>query len=273
MRRACPISILSCVILAAAASCQQRGAAAAGAAAAEAAARSPVPAGALDALASALSADAAREIRARIEAAPARFAELLAAAAADRAADPMLLYRVDKERALPGLYAPADLVGLDGAGLSVNKEGHRLRRPAFEAMKAMDAAARAAGVTLLVSSAYRSYDYQVEVFGRNVRESGREAALMVSAEPGHSQHQLGTAVDFGSITDAFADTASSRWLVANAARFGFSLSFPKGMTAITGYSWESWHYRYLGKAAAALAEEYFGGIQRYALMFLEKYRG
>jgi zinc D-Ala-D-Ala carboxypeptidase len=228
---------------------------------------------ALDALAAALPAEAARAARARIEAAPARFRELLAAAAADRAADPMLLYRVDKERALPEGYEPADLVGLDGTGLSVNKAGHRLRRAAFEAMRSMDAAARAAGATLLVSSSYRSYAYQVEVFARNVKESGRAAALMVSAEPGHSQHQLGTAIDFGSITDAFAETAASKWLSANAARFGFSLSFPKGATEATGYAWESWHYRYVGRAAAALTEEFFGGIQRYAQMFLEEYRG
>jgi zinc D-Ala-D-Ala carboxypeptidase len=228
---------------------------------------------AVEALNAALPAEAARAARARIEAASARFDELLAAAAADSAADPMLLYLVDKERALSEGYEPSDLVGLDGTGLSVGKAGQRLRRPAFEAMKAMDAAARAEGVTLLVSSAYRSYAYQVEVFARNVKESGREAALMVSAEPGHSQHQLGTAIDFGSITDAFARTAASKWLERNAVRFGFSLSFPKGMTSITGYSWESWHYRYAGKAAAAMAEEYFGGLQRYTLMFLEKYRG
>jgi zinc D-Ala-D-Ala carboxypeptidase len=232
-----------------------------------------LPSGARAALDAALPAEAAREARAKIEASPARFSELLAAALADRAADPMLLYRADKAKALPEGYEPADLVALDGTGLSVGRQGQRLRRPAFEAMRAMDAAARAGGVTLLVSSTYRSYAYQAEVFARNVKESGREAALMVSAEPGHSQHQLGTAIDFGSITDAFAGTKAGRWLLANAPRFGFSLSFPKGMEAVTGYSWESWHYRYIGKAAAAMAEEFFGGAQRHALMFLEAYRG
>ncbi len=224
----------------------------------------------LEALGAALPAAAALEARSRIEAAPERFGELLAAALADRAADLDMLAPLDKARALPEGYAPRDLVALDGTGLSLSRAGHRLARPAFEAMKAMDEAARAEGVTLLVSSAYRSYEYQVEVFSRHVREMGREAALMVSAEPGHSQHQLGTAIDFGSISDAFAETAASRWLEANAARFGFSLSFPKGMTAVTGYDWESWHYRYVGKAAAALQAEYFGGIQLYTLKFLER---
>jgi len=240
---------------------------------ARAAAATAVRAHTLDALAAALPAEAANAARSRIDAAPARFEELLRAALAEGAADEMLLFPVDKARALPEGYAPADLVALDGSGLSVNKEGHRLRRAALDAMKAMDAVARAEGVTLLVSSSYRSYAYQVEVFGRNVKESGREAALLVSAEPGHSQHQLGTAIDFGSITDAYAETRAGRWLAANARAFGFSLSFPKGMTAVTGYAWECWHYRYVGKAAAALEAEYFGGVQLYALRFLEKYEG
>ena len=118
-----------------------------------------------------------------------------------------------------------------------------LRNATLRALEEMSAAARAEGVTLLVSSTYRSYEYQTEVFGRNVREMGRAEAEMVSAMPGHSQHQLGTAIDFGSITDAFAETKASRWLANNARRFGFSLSFPKGLTEVTGYKWESWHYR------------------------------
>jgi zinc D-Ala-D-Ala carboxypeptidase len=209
-------------------------------------------------------------IRAKIDAGSEPFMRCLAEALADRKADPMLLYNVDKAKALPKGYAPTDLVGLDGTGLSVSRPGHRLRASAFRALKAMSAAAAAEGVALLVSSSYRSYEYQVEVFGRNVKELGRAKAEMVSAMPGHSQHQLGEAVDFGSITDAFAQTKASRWLAANARRFGFSLSFPEGMTDVTGYAWESWHYRYIGKAAAALEGEYFEGVQRYLLLFLDE---
>jgi D-alanyl-D-alanine carboxypeptidase len=105
-----------------------------------------------------------------------------------------------------------------------------------------------------------------------VKELGRPQAEMLSAMPGHSQHQLGEAIDFGSITDAFAQTKASRWLSANARRFGFSLSFPKGMTDVTGYGWESWHYRYIGKAAAALEGQYFGGVQQYLMLFLDELR-
>jgi D-alanyl-D-alanine carboxypeptidase len=212
-------------------------------------------------------------IRGRIEANGGRFLELLAAVEAARAADPLLLKRVDKGPggALGETFIPPDLVALDGTGLSVSRPGHRVRRPAFEALDAMDAAARAEGVVLLVSSSYRSYAYQKEVFARNVAQDGLELAKVRSAEPGRSQHQLGTAIDFGSIDDSFADTKAGRWLSANARRFGFSLSYPKGMEAVTGYVWESWHYRYVGKDAAWLEAEFFGGVQARVLAFLGYY--
>jgi len=229
-------------------------------------------AGAGPAASSQFPAEEVASIRGRIEANSGRFLALLAAVEAARAADPLLLKRVDKGPggALGETFVPPDLVALDGTGLSTSRPGHQLRRPAFEALREMDAAARADGVTLLVSSSYRSYAYQKEVFARNVAEDGLERARLLSAEPGRSQHQLGTAVDFGSIDESFADTAAGRWLAANARRFGFSLSYPKGMESLTGYLWESWHYRYIGKEAADLEAEYFGGLQARMLAFLEK---
>jgi zinc D-Ala-D-Ala carboxypeptidase len=209
-------------------------------------------------------------IQARIDAAPQPFLLILSAALEDYRADPMLFFRVDKEKALPPGFSPSDLVTLEGTDLSVNRAGHRLRRAALAALQAMDAAARADGVTLLVSSSYRSFAYQVEVWDRSVKAEGEAETAASVARPGHSQHQLGTAVDFGSITDAFAETKASRWLAANAHRFGYSLSFPRGLSAVTGYKWESWHYRYIGVAAAKLETEYFGGVQHYLLRFLEE---
>src|SRR5512142_561009 len=142
----------------------------------------------------------------RIEAEPKPFLADLEAALRDRAADPDLLRLVDRGRALPGGYEPRDLVALDGTGLSVSRPGHRLRKPAFAALASMDRAARGAGATLLVSSAYRSYEYQKVVWDRGVAAEGEAETDRSVARPGHSQHQLGTAVDFGSITDAFAKT-------------------------------------------------------------------
>jgi zinc D-Ala-D-Ala carboxypeptidase len=208
-------------------------------------------------------------ILASIEASPEAFSKGLAAVQADRKRDPMLLYKVDKAKALPDSYVPPDLLLLDARPLSLSRQGHKLRREAESALEAMDRAARKEGVTLLVSSAYRSYSYQAGLFERNVKELGQAKAELESARPGHSQHQLGTAIDFGSITDDFAETRASRWLTANARSFGFSLSFPKGMTEVTGYRWESWHYRYIGKAAAKMEAEYFDGVQEYLLLFLD----
>jgi D-alanyl-D-alanine carboxypeptidase len=97
---------------------------------------------------------------------------------------------------------------------------------------------------------------------------GQEEADRESARPGHSQHQTGLVVDFGSIDDSFAETRAGRWIAANASRFGWSVSFPQGYEAVTGYRWESWHYRYVGRDLTAFIDAYFGGIQQYALQFI-----
>ncbi|MDR0663261.1 MAG: M15 family metallopeptidase [Spirochaetaceae bacterium] len=183
--------------------------------------------------------------------------------------DPFLWRLVDKKHPLPDGYEPDDLVTLDdGASYRVGRADLRLRRPAAEALERMASAARAEGITLVASSAYRSFDYQTQVYARNVRESGQETADRESSRQGHSQHQLGLAVDFGSITDAFAGTAAGRWILVNGPKYGWSLSFPDGYEHLTGYRWESWHYRYTGTVLAAFIDKWFGGIQQYALQFI-----
>jgi D-alanyl-D-alanine carboxypeptidase len=183
--------------------------------------------------------------------------------------DPLLRRLVDKGHPLPPSYEPAGLVELESAGhYQTSRRGLLLRQDAEEALEEMAAAALAEGIVLTVSSAYRSSAYQEEVYARNVREMGRETADRESARPGYSQHQTGLAVDFGSIDDRFAQTRAGRWLLSNGNRFGWSLSFPEGYEAVTGYRWESWHYRYLGRDLAAFTAAYFGGIQQYALQFI-----
>ena len=212
------------------------------------------------------------EIPARVQAAPERFDALVRAVRAAASADSLLLSRVDKAKALPPDYEPGDLVSLTEYPFALSRRDLRLRRPAAEAARELDAAAKAAGLTLVFSSAYRSYSYQSEVYARQVRELGQAGADRVSARPGHSQHQLGTVVDFGSIDNSFAETKAGLWMAANAGRFGFSLSYPRGAEAVTGYDWESWHFRYIGKEAAALEAEFFG-LQHWMLMFLERFFG
>jgi D-alanyl-D-alanine carboxypeptidase len=177
-----------------------------------------------------------------------------------------LLILVDKKHSLPDGFAPADLVPLkQGRSYIAGRKGLELRAPAESALARLAAAARADGITLIASSAYRSYAYQKTVYSRIVGELGQAAADRESARPGMSQHQTGTAVDFGSITDEFADTKAGKWLAANAWKYGWSLSFPKGYEGVTGYRWECWHYRYVGVEAAAFQRKWFGDVQQYMI--------
>ena|GEM_PF-1896931 len=178
---------------------------------------------------------------------------------------------VDKTHPLSRDYVPQDLVTLKAGPYRLNVQGIKLRKAAADSLVEMAAAARVDGVTLTVTSAYRSYSYQQQVYSRIVRERGQRAADRVSARPGHSQHQTGLAVDFAPLDNSFAKSAAGRWMATNAYRFGWSLSYPEGHEALTGYQWESWHYRYVGKELASFIEKHFGGLQQKALVFIGDY--
>jgi D-alanyl-D-alanine carboxypeptidase len=75
-------------------------------------------------------------------------------------------------------------------------------------------------------------------------------------------------VDFWPIDDSFAQTVAGQWVLKNAGRFGWSISFPEGYEEATGYRWESWHYRYVDRELAWFINTYFNGIQQYALQFI-----
>jgi zinc D-Ala-D-Ala carboxypeptidase len=161
---------------------------------------------------------------------------------------------VDTAYRLPRGYAPRDLVpvsrsGLAGSGL--------VRRFVVSDLSALVRAARAARVPLVALSGYRSFDSQAWSFADWVRKKGYEAALGGSARAGHSEHQLGTALDFTSWPGVepwyfvwFA-SPTARWLAANAWRYGFVMSYPRGEDARSCYHHEPWHYRYVGRAVAA----------------------
>jgi D-alanyl-D-alanine carboxypeptidase len=211
-----------------------------------------------------LPGETARKVAAAAAEGPAFIMDMLAAVQGD----PFLRLLVDKSHALSKDYAPEDLVELESGAYGISRRGLMLRKEAAGALEAMAAAAKAEGITLTAASAYRSYEYQAEVYARNVREMGRDAADRESAPPGCSQHQLGLVVDFSPIDDSFAGTAAGQWALRNAGRFGWSLSFPDGYEEATGYRWESWHYRYVGRELAYFIDTYFDGIQQYALQFI-----
>ena len=136
----------------------------------------------------------------------------------------------------------------------------------------MGQAANKASVTLVVASAYRSYRYQKSLFARYASQYGESEAERFSARAGTSQHQLGTVFDFGSVSDAYAQTKAGKWLAENAAKFGFSLSFPQGYEKVTGYKWECWHFRYIGVQACEMQSKWFSDIQQYMLEVLQWYQ-
>ncbi|HBG35466.1 MAG TPA: peptidase M15 [Treponema sp.] len=184
-----------------------------------------------------------------------------------------LLRLVDKKHFLEKEDNPKDIIPLKpNNAYLLNRNDLSLRDFVEDALRKMSFAAKEEGVTIVASSTYRSYEYQDGLYERNVKELGQEAADRESARPGTSQHQLGTVVDFGSITDEFALTKAGIWLDNNASRFGFSLSFPQGYEEVTGYRWESWHYRYIGLEACLFQEAYFNNIQQYMLEFIHLWK-
>ena len=184
-----------------------------------------------------------------------------------------LLTLVDKQHYLAADFVPADIVALKANDFYLlNRNDLSLRVPVEKSLREMGSAAKTDGINLVVSSTYRSYDYQKNLYERNVRQLGKEVADRESAPPGASQHQLGVAVDFGSITDDFAQTKQGRWLASNAGKYGWSLSFPDGYEDVTGYRWECWHYRYIGVTAVEFQKKWFSDVQQFMLEFIHAWK-
>jgi D-alanyl-D-alanine carboxypeptidase len=193
----------------------------------------------------------------------------------DRAAhsidDPASIWVVvNKRRPLNPLnYVPADLVDVPVP----HTYSPQLRKEASDGVVALfNAASTEAGLALASNSAYRSYDIQVDLYNRDVAEHGQAAADLSTARPGTSEHQTGLTIDIGavsrncSLNACFGETPEGQWLAANAWRFGFLLRYPADKTAVTGYEFEPWHYRYIGvdlatemhNTGVTTLEEFFG---------------
>lgn len=161
---------------------------------------------------------------------------------------------LDTRFRLPASYAPSDLVPVTDAGFASAED--RVRSFVVPDLAELRAAAADAGVPIDVIVAYRSYEQQEEIFQLRVEEFGYAVALTKAARPGHSEHQLGTTVDLTSrgdadVTAAWGDTATGRWVAENAHRFGFVESYPRGRSDVTCYTYEPWHFRYVGRDLAA----------------------
>lgn len=153
---------------------------------------------------------------------------------------------INKKRCFnPIDFAPSDLTSFNGFVISAK---------ILPNLSAMFNASSAAGVPLSMTSSYRSYSNQVATYNNWVRVNGSTAAAdTVSARPGYSEHQTGLAIDLsagGCSLECFGGSAQYKWLQENAATYGFIERYPVGLESITGYSPESWHWRYVGPTTA-----------------------
>ena len=181
---------------------------------------------------------------------------------------------VNKLRPLePSSYKPSDLRTPD-VPLRTGKlaEDMKLRDAAAVALEKLFAAASGSGLKLMLASGYRSYSYQSGLYDTYVRTQGQAVADTQSARAGYSEHQTGWAADIGAVSRAceiegcFADTPEGTWVAANAYKYGFVIRYPESKQDITGYIYEPWHLRYVGKTLAAelhkqgnpALEEFFG---------------
>ena len=182
-------------------------------------------------------------------------------------------YLIDKKHTVSSDYVPKNLIPLKKNELfDIDKNNLSLRPEAYEALKKLAEAALKDGVKLTVSSTYRSYEYQKNLFDYWVSVDGLEEAERESARPGTSQHQLGLALDFAPVDDAFDKTPAGKWVYENASKYGWSLSFPQGYEHVTGYRWECWHFRYIGKTAVEFQKKWFSNIQQFMIEFLDLWK-
>lgn len=164
---------------------------------------------------------------------------------------------VNKQNKLPDNYNPTDLVYTDIPFVSgASNEKRKMRRVAAAAVNQLFAGAKAEGISLLGVSAYRSHATQTTLFNYYVNRDGYEKARTYSALPGTSEHETGLSIDVTggngkcAAENCFGGTKEAIWLEQHAAEYGFIIRYPKGKESITGYQYEPWHLRYVGKELA-----------------------
>lgn len=181
--------------------------------------------------------------------------------------DAPYLILVNKTHPLDKDYVPSDMIDV----VNTRKDGRATQKMVRAAEKALEAfllEAKEYGITnVSVTSAYRSYDYQEQLFNSYVnqhlskfssREECEKYVETFSARPGTSEHQTGLTCDMHNLPSAevtFANTPEAKWLAENAHRFGFILRYPADKTEITGYSYEPWHFRFVGRKVATIIYE------------------
>ena len=170
-----------------------------------------------------------------------------------------ILMIVNKEYGLSEEYKPNDLTKVEHCDFSVGSdECHQLKKEPAEAIEEMFAAAREDGYEIIMRTGYRSYGYQAALYESYKEKDGEEAADKYSARPGSSEHQSGLCCDVGiegKDLNAFEGTGEAKWIADNSWKYGFVVRYPQDKEDITGYMYEAWHIRYVGKEAAKYMHE------------------
>lgn len=150
--------------------------------------------------------------------------------------------------------------------------GNGLEKEVLDAFNLMKADAAALNLNIYISSGFRAFKAQENVYNKYVARDGKEAADTYSARPGFSEHQSGLSFDLNTINSSFTDTAEGKWVDSHCYLYGFIIRFPEGKEKETGYKYESWHLRYVGKDLAKKLynkgdwqslENYFGIESKY----------
>ena len=169
-----------------------------------------------------------------------------------------------------GNYEPSDLVTIKN--WYAYGDGQLLRQKAYDNFISMYNEAKKSDITLIINSAYRSYADQEEVYNDYVTWYGETDANKIAAKPGHSEHQTGLAIDIvtpGYNSKTFEESTAFTWLQNNAYKYGYILRYPKDKEYLTGYDYESWHYRYVGEEIAKYIHDNNITYDEYYAYFLE----
>ncbi|MGM0875257.1 MAG: M15 family metallopeptidase [Bacillota bacterium] len=188
-----------------------------------------------------------------------------------------ILAMVNKEYTLPETYEPSDMVNpnVNFSFGDADVPQRYLRKEAARALEELFKLAESEGIELFAVSGFRSYSRQQGIFNVEKEGKGEKQALQAVALPGQSEHQTGLAMDVSSrsvnleITEEFGETEEGKWIRNNAHKSGFIIRYPEGKESITGYQYEPWHLRYVGKKQAfaiyknkLTLEEYFLKVKK-----------
>ena len=176
---------------------------------------------------------------------------------------------VNKYHSLSKDYVPKDLEDID---TKYAIKGMKMVSYAKDAFEEMSKAALKDKMHILAMSTYRSYDYQVNLYNKYAKKDGVDAANTYSAKAGFSEHQTGLAVDVynGSTSyTSFEKTKEFNWMQENAYKYGFIMRYPKDKEKETGYKYEAWHYRYIGKEIAKYIHDNKITYEEYYVRFLQ----